>query len=217
MHCRPMLLVAAIATALALGGCGDDDDSAPSVRAPSITAPATVANCAEPGLTQDQWLRLCGPASGNTRAPGRSYSAPVGGWVQMPGDIVLSVSRVEATPIEGTGGPGSTPCVVTLTVTNRSSAPYDVSGIVIREMSGTSGGGRAERITHSQLDHQELTGLIAPGTSTFTNQLFNVPNEILEGFRVVVGLQPTPGTVPDATFTGALIPSATPTTATSTP
>ncbi|WTX00156.1 hypothetical protein OG216_45440 [Streptomycetaceae bacterium NBC_01309] len=203
---RVLAAAAAIAVPVALAACSDDSDSP---KAPAHT-------CSSPsGMSQDDWLRLCGPGTGGDSGP--QYTAPVGGWVVMPNGIVLSVSRVEAAPATETAAPGATLALVTLTVTNRTTAPYDASGIAIREM-GRVDGTRAERVTHSALPDQNLPNAVPPGQTAFAQQLFNVPDALRPGFRIIVAMTPVPSALPDATFTGTLpatAPGGTPATTTS--
>jgi hypothetical protein len=207
---RTLLVVAglflSLASSLALAACGDDGDG--DAAAPSRP------DCASPsGVSQDDWFTHCAP--GGTPAAGPANTAPVGGWVAMPNGVAVSVARVEPAPVETTQ-PGFTPALITLTVSNRSTTPYDVSGVDIREM-GRVDGTRAERITHSQLPQQDLTGTLAPGQATMAQQLFNVPDTLRPGFRIVVAMTPLPSALPDATFTGTLpAPSATATATTPT-
>jgi len=126
--------------------------------------------------------------------------------VALPNGVVVSVARVEPAPAAESAAPGSFPALVTLTVTNRSQTPYDVSGVRVAEM-GRVGGVRAERIAHGSLPQQDFTGTVAPGQAVFAQQLFDVPDALRPGFRVVVAMTPLPSALPDVTFTGT-IPSA---------
>ncbi|WP_436775904.1 hypothetical protein [Yinghuangia sp. YIM S09857] len=199
---RPQRLavIAVAAMPLLLTACGDDSspDAAPTTPARECASPS--------GMAQDDWLALCGP-SGARRAPGPADTAPVGGWVVQPNGVLVSVSRVEPAPApqvepDATRA-GATLVVVTLTVTNRSAAPYDVSGVTIREMSRVDGT-RAERITHSRLPQQELSGMVAPGQTVFAQQLYSVPDALRPGFRIIVAMTPLPSALPDAIFTGTV-------------
>ncbi|MYS86228.1 hypothetical protein [Embleya scabrispora] len=185
-----------VAALLAVTGCGDDGKSS----SPTASASPSVG-CDPPALAQDEWLRSCGPGSGRDTGP--ANTAPVGGWVALPNGIVVSVARVEPAPVVESAGPGSFPALVTLTVTNRSQTPYDVSGVRISEM-GRVGGPSAERITHGSLPQQDFTGTVAPGRTVVAQQLFDVPDALRPGFRVIVAMTPIPSALPDATFTGRL-------------
>ncbi|MGW0658428.1 hypothetical protein [Streptodolium elevatio] len=202
-------LVGAALSLLALTACADDNGKGSS-RPPSAAAASGASggagsvNCAAPapGTSQDSWFAQCGPA----QTSGPANTAPVGGWVALPNGVAVSIARVEPVPAPVAAQPGTTPALVTLTVTNRSTAPYPTSGIAIREM-GRVDGTRATPVTHPQLPQQELPATIAPGQSAFTQQLFDVPDALRAGFRIIVAMTPEPSALPDATFTGTLTAS----------
>ncbi|WP_331772530.1 hypothetical protein OG948_54480 (plasmid) [Embleya sp. NBC_00888] len=202
MSRRVMCVCIVVTALLSLAGCGDDNDGK---SGSGTTSASPSVSCDPPGLPQDEWLRLCGPGSG--RDTGAANTAPVGGWVAMPNGVVVSVARVEPAPAAASAAPGSFPALVTITVTNRSQTPYDVSGVHVSEMSRV-GGERAERITHGSLPQQDFTGTVAPGQSVFAQQLFDVPDALRPGFRIIVAMTPLPSALPDATFTGTLPQSA---------
>ncbi|WP_424644709.1 hypothetical protein [Embleya sp. AB8] len=168
---------------------------------------------------------------GVTEPPGSALAVPTGVLgrpVALPGSDLEVTTTLEPIPVFK-GAQASTPdeqvnadtlkgvglpVRVRITVTNRGSAPFDLSRLFVRDFVGTTSGKSAIHTVWTNLRQEKLAGLVTPGSNGTGTDSYTVPPEVADGFRITIAVQHGPpgpagpaapvGPVPDVVVTGKL-------------
>ncbi|MFE3202280.1 hypothetical protein [Embleya sp. NPDC059237] len=196
MRSRTIAAIGAVLLGLTLTACSSDDGDSKGDRTP-----------VNPAVTQPP-----GPASA---PPAGALGRPV--VISGAGlEVTTTVERIPvytgalaSTPDgqvnAGLLKDGASPVRVRIAVSNRGVAPFDLSGLFVREFAGATSGGVASYTDWSSVREEKLAGLVAPGSSGTGTVSYAVPPRVADGFRITIAVQRgSAGALPDLVVTGRL-------------
>ncbi|OPC84257.1 hypothetical protein B4N89_27975 [Embleya scabrispora] len=100
---------------------------------------------------------------------------------------------------------GSRPVMVRVAVANTGQAPFDLSKVFVRDMVGTTSGGKANYTDLGNVREEPFAGSVAPGSTGSGAVGYVVPGPVASAFRITVAMQPGfGGPFPDVVVTGSL-------------